>query len=200
MTLLLGLSLGMAFGAVLQLSGASSYTKVLGALRLKDLTIIKLILTAIGVGVIGLHALDAFGLANMKVKDLFLPGVVVAGLLFGVGFAVTGYCPGTALAAAAEGKIDAWFTVGGGFFGALTFAFLYPDLETLLFSFGRFGPVTVHEVLALPGLAIALPLGALCLWLAAKLPDGNCHPYHRWRSPLDERTGCAGADSQGGAR
>ena len=171
MTLLLGLTLGIAFGAVLQLSGASSHTKIINALRLKDLAIIKLILAAIGVGLIGVHLLDVFGVANMKVKDLFLPGVALAGALFGVGFALTGYCPGTALAAAAEGKIDAWFTVGGGFFGSIIFAFLYPDLESVLFAIGRFGPVTLHHGLGLPGLALALPLGALCLWLAAKLPE-----------------------------
>lgn len=171
MKLLLGLALGMAFGAVLQLSGASSHTKITDALRLKDFTIIKLILAAIGVGLLGVHLLDAAGLANMTVKDLYLPGVAVAGLIFGVGFAVTGYCPGTALAAAAEGKVDAWFTVGGGLFGAVIFAFLYPDLEAALFSIGRFGPVTVHQALAIPGLAIAVPLGALCLWMAMRLPE-----------------------------
>lgn len=171
MKLLLGVVLGMTFGAVLQLSGASSHTKITNALRLKDLTIIKLILAAIGVGLIGVHLLDAAGLANMKVKDLYLPGVAIAGLIFGAGFAVTGYCPGTALAAAAEGKVDAWFTVGGGLFGAVIFAFLYPDLESVLFSIGRFGPVRLHDGLAVPGLAIAVPFGALCLWLAMWLPD-----------------------------
>jgi uncharacterized protein len=171
MMLWLGLALGAAFGAVLQLSGASSHTKITNALRLKDLSIIKLILTAIGVGLIGVHVLDAVGLANMTVKDLYLPGVAIAGLIFGVGFAVTGYCPGTALAAAAEGKIDAWFTVAGGVFGAVVFAFLYPDLETLLSSVGRFGPVTIHQALAFPGVVIAVPLGALCLWLAMRLPE-----------------------------
>jgi uncharacterized protein len=171
MKLLLGLALGVAFGAVLQLSGASSHTKITNALRLKDLTIIKLILAAIGVGLIGVHLLDAFGLANMKVKDLFLPGVAIAGLIFGVGFAVTGYCPGTALAAAAEGKIDAWFTVAGGLFGALIFAFLYPDLESSLLSIGQFGPITLHQALSIPGIVIALPLGVLCLWVAMRLPE-----------------------------
>jgi uncharacterized membrane protein YedE/YeeE len=171
MKLLLGLTLGMAFGAVLQLSGASSHTKIINALRLKDLTIIKLILAAIGVGLIGVHLLDAFGLANMKVKDLFLPGVAVAGLIFGVGFAVTGYCPGTALAAAAEGKIDAWFTVAGGLLGAIIFAFLYPDLEGALLSVGQFGPITFHQALGIPGIVIAFPLGVLCLWVAMRLPE-----------------------------
>jgi len=170
MKLLMGLALGVAFGAVLQLSGASSHTKIINALRLKDLTIIKLILAAIGVGLIGVHLLDAFGLANMKVKDLFLPGVAVAGLIFGVGFAVTGYCPGTALAAAAEGKIDAWFTVAGGLLGAIIFAFLYPDLEGALLSVGQFGPITLHQALGIPGIVIALPLGVLCLWVAMRLP------------------------------
>lgn len=169
MKLLLGLVLGAAFGAVLQLSGASSHTKITNALRLKDMTIMKVILTAIGVGLIGVHLLDAQGLANIKVKDLYLPGVVVAGAIFGIGFAVTGYCPGTALAAAAEGKPDAWAAVLGGLLGALVFAFMFPDLETVLMAFGRYGPVTIQGFFGLPGLVLALPLGVCCLWLAVKL-------------------------------
>ncbi|HEX9155157.1 MAG TPA: YeeE/YedE thiosulfate transporter family protein, partial [Nitrospira sp.] len=114
MMLALGLLLGASFGALLQLSGASSHQMITNALRLKDLTIIKLIVIAIGIGLIGVYLLDAFGMANMKVKDLFLPGIVIAGAIFGVGFAIAGYCPGTALAAAAEGKPDAWATILGG--------------------------------------------------------------------------------------
>lgn len=167
---LLGLLLGAAFGAILQLSGASSHTKITNALRLKDVTIIKLILTAIGVGLLGVHILDALGLAHMKVKDLYLPGMILAGVIFGVGFAVTGYCPGTALAAAAEGKPDAWATVAGGLLGALTFAFVFPSLETALFTLGQFGPVTLHGALGLPGLSFAMPLSLACLWLAVRFP------------------------------
>lgn len=173
MMLLLGLMLGVAFGAALQLSGASSHTKITQALRLKDLTIIKLILCAIGVGLIGVHLLDLAGLAHMKIKDLYLPGIAVAGLIFGVGFAVTGYCPGTALAAAAEGKPDAWAAVLGGLFGALVFAIMFPGLEALLFSFGRYGPMTIHESLGIQGTLLALPMGGLLLWLAAKLPGSG---------------------------
>ena len=127
LTLALGLALGAFFGALLQLSGASSHTKIVNALRLKDLTIMKLILVAIGVGLMGVHLLDSFGLANMKVKELYLLGIVMAGAIFGVGFALTGYCPGTALAACAEGKPDAWVTVLGGLCGALAFAFIFPE-------------------------------------------------------------------------
>lgn len=168
--LALGLGLGAAFGALLQLSGASSHTRVVNALRLKDWTIIKLILTAIGVGLLGVHLLDLAGWANMRVKDLYLPGVAIAGLIFGVGFAVRGYCPGTALAGAAEGKPDAWATVLGGTLGALVFAFMVPELETVLLSFGQYGPVTIQEFVGTKGIVLAVPLSALVLWLAVTLP------------------------------
>lgn len=176
MKLLVGLVLGALFGALLQLAGASSHSKITNALRLKDLTIMKLILMAIGVGLIGIHALDLFGLANMKVKDLYLPGIVMAGIIFGVGFAVTGYCPGTSLAAAAEGKLDAWMTVLGGLLGALIFAFLFPELEEHLLALGRYGPVTIHGELGIKGIWIAAPLGVLCMGLAMYLPTQRRAP------------------------
>lgn len=173
MKLLLGLLLGAAFGAVLQLSGASSHTKVTKTLRLTDFTIMKVILMAIGVGLLGVHLLDAVGWANMKVKDLYLPGLVLAGGIFGVGFAVSGYCPGTALAAAAEGKADAWATVLGGLCGALVFAFVFPGLEKHVLSIGRVGPVTVHGALGMSGIWIAAPLAAGCVYLAVRLPGSG---------------------------
>jgi len=173
MKLLLGLVLGAAFGAVLQLSGASSHTKITNTLRLKDLTIMKVILTAIGVGLLGVHLLDAAGWAHMKVKDLYLPGMALAGGIFGVGFAVTGYCPGTALAAAAEGKPDAWVTILGGLVGALVFAFAFPELEEHWLSMGRFGSVTVQGLLGVQGIWLAVPLSVGCLYLASRLPGSE---------------------------
>ena len=169
--LALGLALGVAFGALLQLSGASSHTKIVNALRLKDLTIMKLILTAIGVGLMGVYLLDLLGLANMKVKELYLLGIIIAGVIFGVGFALTGYCPGTALAACAEGKPDAWVTVLGGLCGALVFAFLFPEMEESLLTVGRYGPVTIPGLLGINGMWIAAPLGIVCIWLATRLPN-----------------------------
>jgi uncharacterized protein len=171
LTLALGLLLGAAFGALLQLSGASSHTKVVNALRLKDLTIMKLILMAIGVGVIGVHVLDLFGLANMKVKDLYLLGIIAAGAIFGVGFALSGYCPGTALAASAEGKPDAVATVMGGLCGALVFAFMFPEIEEHLLPVGRYGSVTIPSLLGIHGIWIAVPLGIVSIWLALRLPE-----------------------------
>ncbi|NNK98444.1 MAG: YeeE/YedE family protein, partial [Xanthomonadales bacterium] len=91
MKLLLGLTIGMAIGAVMQLGGASSYRKILGSLLLKDMTIIKLILMTIAVTTVGIYALDLVDMANMSIKPTYVVGIAVAGLIFGVGFAVSGY-------------------------------------------------------------------------------------------------------------
>ncbi len=95
MMLVLGLIIGIAFGAIIQLGGASNYHKVLGSLLLKDLDVIKLILMAIAVGTVGIYALDLVDMANMSIKPTYVVGIIIAGLIFGVGFADAGYCPGT---------------------------------------------------------------------------------------------------------
>ena len=58
MTLAIGFFIGCVFGAILFLGGASSYRKILGTLLLKDMTIIKLMMTAIGVGTLGVYLLE----------------------------------------------------------------------------------------------------------------------------------------------
>ena len=70
MNLVLGLVIGMAFGAILQMGGASSYRKILGTLLLKDMAIIKLIITGIAVATVGVYALDLMDLANLTLSLL----------------------------------------------------------------------------------------------------------------------------------
>ena len=117
-TLLIGFLIGCAFGAILFLGGASSYRKILGTLLLKDMTIIKLMLTAIGVGTLGVYLLDLGGLANMSIKPAYVWGIVAGGAIFGIGWAVSGYCPGTCVVGTSEGKLDALFTLAGALLGA----------------------------------------------------------------------------------
>jgi uncharacterized membrane protein YedE/YeeE len=159
MKLLLGFAIGMAFGAVLQLGGASSYRKIMGMLLLRDLSILKMILTGIAVGLIGIQTLDLVGLAHMDVKATYVVGILLAGGIFGIGFALAGYCPGTGVVAAAEGKRDAFFVVAGGLVGAFAYALVHPALTSLL-DVGAFGPITIPGVLGLPALAVALPVAA----------------------------------------
>ncbi|MFT7288909.1 MAG: hypothetical protein ACI87W_003033 [Halieaceae bacterium] len=86
-TLLIGFLIGCAFGTILFLGGATSYRRILGTLLLKDMWIIKLMMTAIGVGSLGIYLLDLGGLAHMSVKPAYLWGITAGGAIFGVGWA-----------------------------------------------------------------------------------------------------------------
>ncbi|MDJ0657431.1 MAG: YeeE/YedE thiosulfate transporter family protein [Xanthomonadales bacterium] len=157
MKLFMGFLIGCAFGAILQLGGASSYRKIMGALLLKDMTIIKLICTAIAVGTIGIYALDLADMAKLDVKPTYVVGIAIAGLIFGAGFAISGYCPGTCVVASAEGKTDAMVTVLGGLVGALLYALAYPMFKGLI-EVTNYGKVTLASVANIDGIWIALPL------------------------------------------
>lgn len=165
MKLLLGLAIGMAIGAVMQLGGASSYRKILGSLLLKDLHVIKLILMTIAVTTVGIYALDLVHLAHMDIKPTYIVGIAVAGLIFGVGFAISGYCPGTCVLASAEGKTDAVFTLLGGLVGAAIYALVYPFMAPLI-GLTNFGEITIPGIFNITnGIWIAIPFSAILLIL-----------------------------------
>jgi len=166
MTLVIGFLIGCAFGAILFLGGASSYRRILGTLLLKDMWIIKLMMTAIGVGTLGIYLLDLGGLANMSIKPAYVWGVLAGGVIFGIGWAVSGYCPGTCVVGASEGKKDAIFTVVGALLGAFVFSVAYPYIESMLIEPANFGKVTLESVLGINGIWIAIPFSAALLFLA----------------------------------
>lgn len=165
MKLLLGLAIGMAIGAIMQLGGASSYRKILGSLLLKDLHVIKLICMTIAVTTVGIYALDLVDMAHMSIKPTYIVGIAVAGLIFGVGFAVSGYCPGTCVLASAEGKTDAVFTLLGGLAGAALYALVYPLMGPLI-GMTNFGEITLPSIFNITnGIWIAVPFSAFLLIL-----------------------------------
>jgi len=166
MTLLIGFLIGCAFGAILYMGGASSYRRILGTLLLKDMAIIKLMMTAIGVGSLGIYLLDMGGLANMSIKPAYVWGVAVGGIIFGIGWAISGYCPGTCIVGASEGKKDAVFTILGALTGAFLFSLAYPALESWLIEPANFGKVTFESMLGIDGIWIAIPFSAALLFTA----------------------------------
>jgi hypothetical protein len=168
--ILVSVALGLAFGAILQRVQASSPDRIVATLTLRDLTILKFMILAIGVGAVGIGALTALGLAHLKVKALMLLAVGGGGLVFGAGFALAGYCPGTCLVGAAEGRKDARYTIVGGLAGALAFALAYPALKPVLIDRLAFGSPTLAEVSGLgKGLAGAI-FGAVLIAVAFALP------------------------------
>ncbi|RLA45390.1 MAG: hypothetical protein DRR06_07420 [Gammaproteobacteria bacterium] len=164
-TLIIGFFIGCAFGAILYLGGATSYRRILGTLRLKDMWIIKLMGTAIGVGTLGVYLLDLGGLANMSIKPAYVWGVAIGGIVFGIGWAISGFCPGTCVVGASEGKKDAMFTLLGGLVGALLFSMAYPYIEKGLIQNANFGSITLESVLGVSGIYLAMAMSAGLLGL-----------------------------------
>ena len=123
LTLFQGAIFGIVFGFLLERGGAADYQVLLGALLLQDFTIFKLMLTAILVGTAGLYMLRRAHRPVPAMKKTNLRTNILGGLVFGAGFALLGYCPGTNLAALGAGRLDALF----GVLGLLAGSYLYAE-------------------------------------------------------------------------
>lgn len=130
--LILGLLIGILFGFLLQKGGATNYNIIINQLLLKDFTIIKIMLTAVITGMIGVYLMREFDIVQLNPKPFYLKGIVLGGLIFGVGFALLGYCPGTGAGAIGTGSIHAFFGVVGMLIGSLIFSIVYPSLHSSL--------------------------------------------------------------------
>lgn len=145
--LVLGAAVGIAFGFLLQKGQVTKYDIIVGQLLLRDFTVVKIMLTAIVTGMLGMFFLNRLGLVNYHVKAGSLGAAVPGGLIFGAGMALLGYCPGTNAGAVGQGSLDA---LSGGLpgiiAGSIFYAILYPRLEKTILTFGEFGPMTLPEV------------------------------------------------------
>ena len=137
LNLFLALLIGIAFGFVLERGGLGNAKKLIGQFLLNDLTVFKVMFTAIVTAMIGLFLGSRFGLVNInlvQISDTYLIPQAVGGLLLGVGFAVSGYCPGTTIVGMACGKKDAVFSFIGLFLGSITFALIFNWIASFYFS------------------------------------------------------------------
>jgi hypothetical protein len=148
--MLLGLAIGIVFGVLLQKGRVAKFPVIVGQLLLRDWTVLKIMLTAMAVGSVGVYALNAMGLAGLHVKPAVMGGVLAGGLLFGVGMAILGYCPGTTVAACGEGSRDAVFGLVGLLAGAAVYVVAFPWWQTVTKAFGDLGKITLPQVTATP--------------------------------------------------
>lgn len=160
-TLILGLVSGIGFGLIIFKVGASKYDDILNMLRLKNLKILKFMITTVVVASIGIYAMEGAGMIALSVKPVWLWAQIIGGGIFGIGFAVSGYCPGTSMVAIGEGKKDAIFTVLGGLVGAAVFAHFWPWLSTNIINPGDLGSITVSSALSISNWSAVLLVAAV---------------------------------------
>jgi uncharacterized membrane protein YedE/YeeE len=147
--LIYGIVTGVIFGFLLQKASVVRYDRQLGVLRLVDMTIVKFVLSSVLVGMVGVYLLRDLGLAKLSLKPTILGGNIPGGLLFGAGWGLLGYCPGTSAGALGEGRWDAIWGILGMLSGAALFAESYPVLVTTVLTWGDFGKITLPQILGI---------------------------------------------------
>jgi rhodanese-related sulfurtransferase len=160
LNLVVALILGIAFGAVLEQAGFSSSRKLAGVFYGYDFTVLRVFFTAAVTAMSGVQLLSHFGLLDIDViyvNPTWLWPAIVGGVIMGVGFVLGGYCPGTSVCAAAIGKVDAMFFVGGGLLGVFAFGEFFP-LYKDFYNSSALGPIKVFDSLGISGGLFALIL------------------------------------------
>ncbi len=151
--------IGFCFGWLLQRAGLSRYDRIVNIFRLRDFAVMQFMLSALVVGALLLQVLAALGLAgDYPLPVTYVWGVLLGGVVFGAGMALSGFCPGTVAAGAGEGRID-YLIPGflGLYAGAVLFGWLYPFVMPRLVALGNWGPVTIAEALGVrPWLVTAI--------------------------------------------
>jgi uncharacterized membrane protein YedE/YeeE len=117
-----GLIFGIVFGFLLQKGGVAKFHILEGQLILADFTVVKVMLSAIVVGMAGVHLLHRAGIVELHIKPTRLLANSLGGLIFGVGFGLAAYCPGTGAAAIGQGNFDGLLMVAGMIAGSWLFA------------------------------------------------------------------------------
>ena len=144
--LLLGLVTGILFGVLLQKGRVSKFEVIVGQFLFKDWTVVRMMGTAVVVGSLGVFALVAADLASLHIRPMLLGGVLLGAVLFGIGMAVFGYCPGTSVAGCGEGRRDALVGVLGMFAGAAMFVVFYERLQPVIQALGDWGKITLPDI------------------------------------------------------
>jgi hypothetical protein len=157
-----GLAFGIVFGFLLQKGGVTKYDVILGQLLLTDFTVLKIMLSAVITGMLGIYLMKSLGWVELQPKSGSVGMNVIGGLIFGVGFAVLGYCPGTIAGAIGNGYLDA--LVGGVigiWIGAGIFAVVYPRLRKGILSKGNYGDITLPRLLKVNDWFVVIPVAIL---------------------------------------
>lgn len=144
--------LGVGFGFFLEKAGFGNAKTLAGVWYGYNFAVIRVMFTAVVVAMIGLFGLHHLGVLNFElvyINKTYIWPQIVGGFIFGLGFNIGEYCPGTSGVAAATGKIDGMVFIGGFMIGVVIFSAAFPWIESFFNSSAQ-GRVTLADALGLP--------------------------------------------------
>lgn len=206
--ILVSVGIGVAFGFILERAGFGNARKLASQFYLDDMSVLKVMFTAIVVAMVLLYGGSALGLVDMErvgVNPTYLWPGIIGGLLLGVGFIIGGYCPGTSVVSAATLKIDGLFFLIGCLLGILAFGLTVPSYQAFWEQSGFFGRLTIPQwldwnygVVVLLVVLMALGMFAGAEWVEAWMRSGR-RAWRRPGLPVAVRAGAVGLLGMAGA-
>src|SRR5262245_26575521 len=155
-----GIAMGIVFGFAFEKSRVFEPGMIVGQMQLRNFIMLKVFLTAVATGAIVLAVLNGLGYVELQPRAAAYAPNVFGGLLLGAGISLTGACPGNTLAQIGAGYRDAFFTLVGALFGAVTFSYAEPAIDRTFL--GQSGPKLVFtDMVGVPYWIGALVLAAV---------------------------------------
>ncbi len=158
---LLGLFSGIFFGFIIQRIGATNAHEMARGHLMIDARIPRFMLLVVAVSAVGLFGLQAAGVGRTVILPTSLVATGLAAVIFGIGWGIAGYCPGTTWAAAGEGRMDAIFAFLGGIVGTAVFAHFHELLVPILYDPTNIGQLTIGNLLGSREIALILVVAVL---------------------------------------
>ena len=161
-------AIGFAFGYALEMSGFGDSRKLAAQFYFTELTVLKVMFTAIVTAMVLLFGAVGLGILDFNqvwVNQTYLASGILGGLIMGVGFIIGGFCPTTSLASASTGKIDGMFFMLGGFVGAFIFGETEKHFDNWYNNAGYYGRLTLDQVFHLPVGVVVLLVVLMALFM-----------------------------------
>lgn len=164
--LVLAVVFGAAFGFLLHRGRVADYDTIVRQFLFRDFTVIKIMMTAIVVGGIGVFVLVQFGYAQFHIRPVPLLATALGAAIFGIGMVLYGYCPGTALAAIGGGSLHALVGAAGMLVGGAFYALSFDWISAHILPVAAMGRVQLPQLLGVgaPVIFAALAVVAIAMF------------------------------------